>query len=70
MTEVKFTKATGGHRVGDRLNTSPGAAAYLIEAGVAEPHETPEKPAPKAASGRTKAGVGGDSPAKAPSTAG
>lgn len=70
MTEVTFTKATGGHKAGATLNTSPGAAAYLIESGVAEPAKTPEKPAPKAGSGRGKTTVGGASPADGASTAG
>ena len=70
MTEVTFTKATGGHKAGATLNTSPGAAAYLIEAGIAEPAKAAEKPTRKAASGAAKGDVGGASPAAPPSTAG
>jgi len=70
MTEVKFTKATGGHSVGDTLNTSDGAAAYLVETGVAEPVKAAEKPDSKTTSGRGKRGVGGASPASISTTAG
>lgn len=69
MTEVKFTKAIGGHTVGATINTSPGAAAYLVETGVAEPVKT-EKPAPKSPAGRGKNPVGGASPSANPITAG
>lgn len=68
MTEVKFTKAIGGHTIGATINTSPGAAAYLVETGVAEPVKT-EKPAPKSPAARGKA-VGGASPSVSPITAG
>ena len=70
MTEVTFIKATGGHAVGATLNTSPGAAAYLIESGLAEAVKAPEKPARKVASGQSKGEVGGASPAAGAPTAG
>lgn len=65
MTEVRFIKAAGGNNVGATLETTPGAAAYLIEAGIAEAVKATRK-----AGSAAKNGGGGDSPAEVPKTAG
>jgi hypothetical protein len=70
MTEVTFTKATGGHSVGDTLNTSPGAAAYLIESGIAEPAKAPDKQSEDVPQEPKARRVRGVSPASGPPTAG
>jgi hypothetical protein len=36
MTKVTLTKAIGGHAQGDTIDTTPGAAAFLTNAGYAD----------------------------------
>jgi hypothetical protein len=44
MTSVTITKKVAGHKAGDTLNTSPGAAQFLINAGYADALESDDKP--------------------------
>jgi hypothetical protein len=41
MTKIRLTQPAGGGNTGDELETTPGAAAHLVELGYAVPTLSP-----------------------------